>query len=111
MKAASPDRLRRMTSAELEAEANRWLFGAAAVPRKSEGFQYLRPKVPCRNDVLCERCGGKISMGSASLCRACYRARAAKRDTAINVASYEQIAGAAVGFENGELVRLTSDEP
>jgi hypothetical protein len=70
---------RRMKSAALEREANIILYGTPTVPKRSEGAQYLIPKIEMPFGVKCSSCKKPISLGGSGMCRKCYLDRAKKK--------------------------------
>lgn len=98
---------KKLSSAALEAMANELLYGCRVKPRaQAGGFQYLRPKKSL--DLKCDGCSRPRSWGTASLCRACYRARAQKKlGEVVHADSYAHFGGD-VGFDGEERVRTAT---
>ena len=110
------DSLAGLTSAELEREANKLLYGAEKTPRKtprrSKGEIYLRPKDrETKSGYVCVDCARPRSDDSAVRCRACYLKRASvKRPErqGIDADTYHNLTTG--GFENGERVPVYHSE-
>jgi hypothetical protein len=96
-------KLKGASTAELDAAANKLLFGTKTVPYTRNGLLYQRPK---RARGKCRDCGKARYEGGVGLCRTCYRLRAKKkRPESIDANTYQSILDGA-GFENGERVAI-----
>lgn len=99
-----------MSSAQLEIEANKILYGSATVPDRIDGQQYIAPKYKSTAGG-CSGCGKPRADGSGKMCRACYLKRAAKGrrksgEEAFDAEAYSQMEGVAFEAVGDEIFRV-----
>lgn len=99
--------LSKMSAAELEAEANRLLYGDVKVPPRLEGTQYQLPKQRNKNS-MCVDCKKWRHPSSGQRCRACYLKKAAKKNRgAVCAETYLQMLETSGFDDEGNRVAVT----